>query len=181
MKSGKISIAVTCGLIAGLVLILLTTLLYLGGVNSFLGYGGWFGYLLLISAAVVAPVMKKKAQNGFLEFREALKDAFLVFVIALLLQTLFIWILMNFIDTNFRDALEQAILAKTEQLLQRFGAHQEDIDTALARQKGRNQYALSSLLLGLCVSYVVFFLISLVIAAIVKRKKPEFHDTAFKQ
>lgn len=60
MKSGKISIAVPCGLIAGLVLILLTTLLYLGGVNSFLGYGGWFGYLLLIAAAVVAPVMKKK-------------------------------------------------------------------------------------------------------------------------
>jgi hypothetical protein len=181
MKSGKISIALTCGLIAGLVLILLTTILYLGGVNAFLGYGGWLGYLFLITAAVLAPVMEKKARNGFLEFREALKAAFLVFIIALLLQTLFTWILMNFIDTGFRDALEKAILIKTEQLLQRFGAQQENIDKALSRQRGRNQYSLSSLLLALCVTYIVFFLVSLLIAAIVKKKKPEFSDEeAFK-
>jgi hypothetical protein len=180
MSPGKISIPLICGLIAGLALVLLTTILYLGGVNAFLGYGGWLGYLLLIGAAVVAPVMEKKARNGYLEFREALKAAFIVFVVALLLQTIFTWILMNFIDQGFRNALEQAILAKTEQLLQRFGAHQEDIDRALDRQRGRNQYALTSLLLGLCVTYVIFFLISLLIAAIVKKKKPEFNDTAFK-
>jgi len=180
MKSGKIPIAVTCGLLAGLATILLTTLLYLGGINTFLGYGGWFGYVILICAAVVAPMMEKKAQNGYLEFRDALKAAFLVFVIALALQTIFSWILMNFIDPTFRDALEKAILSKTEQLLRRWGAHQEDIDKALDQQRGKNQYALPSLLLGLCVTYVGFFLVSLLIAAIVKKKKPEFHDTAFK-
>jgi len=180
MKSGKISIAVTCGLIAGLVLILLTTILYLGGVDSFLGYGGWLGYLILIGAAVVAPVMEKKAQNGFLEFREALKGAFLVFVIALALQSLFTWILMNFIDTGFRSALEKAILDKTEKFMQGLKIDQDTIDKTLDQQRGKNQYALPKILMGLCVTYVVFFLISLLIAAIVKKKKPEFHDTAFK-
>jgi len=109
MKSGKISIAVTCGLIAGLALILLITILYLGGIDAFIGYS-WFIWLVLISAAIVAPVMEKKAQAGYLEFREALKAAFLVFVIAMFLQSIFSWILMNFIDQGFRDAVERATL-----------------------------------------------------------------------
>jgi hypothetical protein len=180
MASGKISIAVTCGLIAGLALILLTTILYLGGINVFLGYGAYLGYLLLIGAAVTSALMEKKAQNGFLEFREALKAAFLVFVIALALQSIFNWVLMNFIDTGFRSALEKAILDKTEKFMQGMKIDQDTIDKTLDEQRGKNQYAFPKILMGLCFSYVFSFLIALLIAAIVKRKKPEFHDTAFK-
>jgi len=54
------------------------------------------------------------------------------------------------------------------------------IDKTLDEQRGKNQYALPKILTGLCVSYIFCFLISLLIAAIVKKKKPEFHDTAFK-
>lgn len=179
MKSGKISIAVACGLIAGLALILLITILYLGGIDAFLGYS-WFSWLILISAAIVAPVMEKKAQGGYLEFRDALKAAFLVFVIALFLQSIFSWILMNFIDRGFRDALEHATLDKVEKFMQSLKMDQDVIDKSLDEQRGKNQYALPKILLSLCLTYIVCFLISLLIAAIVKKKKPEFHDTAFK-
>ena len=180
MKSGKISIAVACGLIAGLALLLLTTILYLGGVNAFLGYGAYLGYLILIVAAVASAVLEKKAQNGYLEFKEALKAAFLVFVISLALQSIFNWILMNFIDTGFRNALERAILDKTEKFMQSMKIDQDVIDKSLDEQRGKNQYSLPKILMGLCFSYVFSFLISLLIAAIVKKKKPEFQDTAFK-
>ncbi|HVU53780.1 MAG TPA: DUF4199 domain-containing protein [Puia sp.] len=179
MQPRKMSIAVTYGLITGLVLILLTTILYLGGVNVFISYS-FVAYILVIVAAVLAAIMEKKAGSGFLEFREALKAAFLVFVIALLLQSLFTWVLVNFIDTGFRTVLEQATLEKVEKFMQSMKLNQEAIDKALDEQRGKNQYALPKLLLGLCFTYIVCFLISLLIAAIVKRKKPEFHDTAFK-
>ena len=179
MTSGKISISVICGLIAGLALVLLTTILYLGGLDAFLGYS-WIGWIVLISAAVIAPVMEKKAQNGFLDFKEALKASFLVFVIAMFLQSLFSWVLMNYIDHGFRDALEQATLERAEKFMQSMKMSQDLIDKTLDDQRGKNQYSLSKILTGLCVSYILCFLVSLLIAAIIRKKKPEFHDTAFK-
>ncbi|HEY4209344.1 MAG TPA: DUF4199 domain-containing protein [Puia sp.] len=179
MAPGKMSIALTCGLIAGLALILLTTVLYLGGINTFIGYS-WLIYLILIIAAVIAPVMEKKAGNGYLDFKDALKAAFLVFVVALLLQSLFNWVLLNFIDIGFRNAVEQETLNKAEKFMQSMKMNQDLIDKTLDEQRGKNQYALPKILLGLCIFYILCFLVSLVIAAIVKKKKPEFVDTAFK-
>jgi hypothetical protein len=179
MKSGKISIAVACGLITGLALILLMTILYLGGVESYFGYY-WLGWLVLISAAVTAAAMEKKAREGFLEFKDALKAAFLVFVIALFLQSLYSWILLNYIDHGFRDALEKITLDKMEKMMNSLKVDQDTIDKTMDVQRGKNQYSLAKIMQGLCFTYIFCFLVSLLIAAIIKKKKPEFHDTAFK-
>jgi hypothetical protein len=179
MKSGKISISVACGLIAGLALILLVTILYLGGIESYLGYY-WLGWLVLIGAAITGAALEKKARDGYLEFRDALKAAFTVFVIAMLLQSLYSWILMNYIDRGFRDAVERVTLDKTEKFMQGLKIDQDTIDKSIDEQRGKNQYSLPKILMGLCFTYIVCFLVSLLIAAIIKKKKPEFHDTAFK-
>jgi len=180
MQPRKISIALICGLISGLAMVLLTTILYLGGVNVFLGPVAYWGYLIPFAMAVVAPLAEKKARGGYLEFRDALKAAFLVFVIAYALQTLFNWILLNYIDQPFRQAVEQETLIRTEKLLSRMGMGQEKIDEAIARQRGVNQFTLTKSVTGLALWYVVLFLIALLIAAIVKKKKPEFNESEFK-
>lgn len=180
MQSRKISIALTCGLIGGLAMILLTTVLYLAGVDAFIGKAAYLGFLIPLAMAITAPLLEKKARGGFLEFRDALKAAFLVFVIAYLLQALFNWALLNYIDQPFRQAVEQATLQKTEKFLQGMGLSQEKIDEAIAQQRGVNQFALSKTMLGLAIWYVVLFLISLLIAAIVRKKSPEFSQSDFK-
>jgi len=161
-------------------MILLTTILYLIGVSTFLGSAAYLGYVILLAMAIAAPLAEKKARGGYLEFRDALKAAFMVFVIALALQTIFSWVLMNFIDQPFRQAVEQEIMAKTEKFMLNMGMSQDKIDEMQARERGVNQYGLPRMLMGLAVSYIVFFLISLLIAAIVKKKKPEFSESAFK-
>ena len=180
MQPRKISISLTCGLVAGLAMILLTTVLYLSGVNAYLGPAAYLGYAILLTMAIVAPLREKKDGGGYLEFRDALKAAFLVFVVALLLQTLFSWVLMNYIDPAFRQAVEQAILEKIEKLMVRMNLSQDDIDRTLAKQRGSDQFSLSRTMMGLGVSYIVYFLIALVIAAIVKKKKPEFSEADLK-
>jgi len=161
-------------------MILLVTILYLGGVDAFLGKVGLLNYLIPIAMAITAVLMEKKARGGFLEFRDALKAAFLVFVIAFGLQALFNWVLLNYIDQPFRQAVEQSTLQKTEKFLQGMGLGQEKIDEAMARERGVNQFTLGKTMIGLAVWYIVFFLVSLLIAAIVKKKKPEFIESAFK-
>lgn len=180
MQPRKISIPLICGLIAGLAMILLTTVLYLSGINAYLGSAAYLGYAILLGMAIVAPLREKKAGGGYLEFRDALKAAFLVFVIALLLQTLFSWVLMNYIDPAFRQAVEQAIVEKTEKLMLRMGLSQDKIDEMQARDRGVNQFSLSRSMMGLAVFYIVLFLVSLVIAAFVKKKKPEFNEADLK-
>jgi len=180
MQPRKISISLTCGLVAGLAMILLTTVLYLSGVNAYLGPAAYLGYAILLTMAIVAPLREKKDGGGYLEFRDALKAAFLVFVIALALQTLFTWVLMNYIDPAFRQVVEQAIMEKMEKFMLRMNLSQDKIDEALAKDRGANQFSLSKSMIGLCVSYIVFFLVSLVIAAIVKKKKPAFSEADLK-
>jgi hypothetical protein len=180
MQPRKISIALACGLIAGLAMILLTTVLYLSGVETFLGKAAYLGYAILLTMAVISPLREKKMQHGYLEFRDALKAAFLVFVIALALQTLFSWVLMNYIDTPFRQAVEQSIMDKTEKFMLSMKLSQDKVDEMMSRERGVNQFAFSRSLMGLAVSYIVFFLIALVIAAFVKNKRPEFNDAEFK-
>lgn len=161
-------------------MVLLTTILYLAGVSAFLGKAAYLGFLIPLAMAIAAPLLEKKAQGGFLEFRDALKAAFLVFVIAYALQALFNWVLLNFIDQPFRQAVEQETLLRTEQWLQRMRLSQEKIDEAIAQQRGVNQFALSKTIMGLAVWYVVLFLVSLLIAAIVKKKRPEFSESDLK-
>ncbi len=171
---------VSYGLIAGLSLIVFTVLLYLGGVDFFIGGFAYLSYVIVIVFAVLAPLKKRKANGGFLPFADALKITFTVFAIAFLMQVLFNYILMNYIDTGFRDALTQATYDKMEQMMKRFGASDEQIDKQLNVAMQDNPHSLKNAMLGYGIWCIVFFIVSLIIAAIVKRNKPEF-DNSFNQ
>lgn len=167
------------GLIAGLAIIVLTVLLYLGGVDYFLGPFAYSSYVIVIVLAVMA-ALKRKKENGYLQFQEALKITFSVFAIAFLMQVIFNYILMNHIDTGFRDALTQATFDKMEGMMKRFGATDEQIDKQLETAMKDNPHSLKNAMLGYGIWCIVFFIVSLIISAIVKKNKPEF-DNSFNQ
>jgi hypothetical protein len=171
MPSTKRTIALVYGLIAGLILIGYSLLLYRSGINIYLGKVAYLGYLILFGTAAAAALAEKKAMGGYLEFREALKACFTVFVVALLLQTIATWVLMNYIDIPFRKATEQEILVRQAEWMRKLGYPRDQIDANIARQQGKNQYALPDMLQGLAISYIGSFLVSLLIAVIVKKKK----------
>ncbi len=177
MNEQNTNTGVTYGLIAGLSLIVLTVLLYLGGVEYFLGPFAYTSYIIVIVLAVLAALKKKKLNGGYLPFAEALKITFSVFAIAFLAQVLFNYILMNFIDTGFRDALTQATYDKMESMMRRFGATDEQIDKQLDAAMKDNPHSIKNAMLGYAIWCIVFFLVSLIISAIVKKNKPEFENS----
>jgi hypothetical protein len=171
MKPRRRRIALWYGLIAGLSLIVFTTVLYRGGVTLFLGGVAYLGYVILIGLAVAAALAEKKSQGGYLDFQVALKTCFTVFVIALVAQTLFVWLLLNVIDTNFKKVLAEAAFKKTEAVLTDFGLTQDQLDRTIASARDKDQFAFGSMLQGLAFSCIVHFILALPIAAIVKKKK----------
>jgi hypothetical protein len=163
--------AVFYGLIAAACMVLFTFILYSQGAKVFIGGIGYLGYLITIGLAITATLAQKRGNGGVLEFQVALRTAFTVFVIALAAQTLFTWILVNFIDTHFGSALNAATLEKDAAVFKRFGASDEDVNKAIAAEREKKPFTLGAMSLGFAFACVVHFIIALLIAAIVKKKK----------
>ena len=176
MATGKTNIGLMYGLISGGVAIVFTLVLYLAGVKWFVHPIAWAGLALPIVVAVLGGLAQKKANGGYLEFGAALKTVFLIFVIGSVVSTAFTYVLFNIIDVPFREALSQETAEVTEKMMQKFGASQADIDKATADAMNGNNYTVSRLALSFAFGCILWFVFALIIAAIIKKKKPEFEN-----
>ena len=163
----------TYGLIGGLIFVIITLTQYLIGVKGYISPVGYFSYCVPIILSVLA-ALKKRNMQGYLGYGEALKIVFTVFAITLLLQSIFVYILFNFVDISFAEALKQEIMDKTETMMKRFGASDTTVDDTLKKMANENQFSIAKILLSYCISCIITFLISLIIAATVFKRKPVF-------
>jgi hypothetical protein len=168
-----ISLTLLYGGIAALGMIVFTFCTYKAGTDTFLGPVVWAMYLLPLTCGVIAGLTERKRQGGYLDFRGALKIIFGIFVLALAVQVLFTWLLVHVIDPHFGEALGPAVLAKMEAAYRRFNYSDDEIRRNIEAAKGTDAFSFGSILLGLARDYVLGFLICLVLAAIIKRKKPQ--------
>ena len=174
MTGKQQNIGLQYGLAAGIAMIGFSVILYLAGAKAFTGGFAFLGYGILVGMSVAAALRKKKLNGGWLEFAESQKLIFSVLVIAMLAQSIFVWILMNWIDTDFRNAVSQITLEKTQELLKKMGATSDQIDTAIEGERQKNEYSLGRTSLGFAFSCILMFIIALIISAFVKKKKPVF-------
>lgn len=174
MENKKTNTGLTYGLISGLASILFSLLLYLGGVKWFVSPIAYSGILIPIVIAVLAGLKQKKTEGGYLEFADALKTVFTCFVIGTIISTLFSYILLNFIDVPFRQALAQETTVKMQEMMQKFGAPQDAIDKATEESLKGNNFSFGRQMLGTAFYCIFWFIVSLIIAAIIKKKKPVF-------
>lgn len=165
------------GLLGGLAMSVFLLLLYLGGVEYFMSAIAWLGYCIIITIAILGGLRQKKLNGGYITFGQALKVVFTIFALAFLIQTTFSYILLNHVDTSFRDNLTQATLVKTEEMLKKFGASDAQIEEAVKRVSEQDSYSIKNILLGYGMMCILFFLVSLIIAAIIKRKPQPFENS----
>jgi len=171
MEEKKPKFGIRYGLMAAGGMILFTFLLYRGGIDVYLGPVAYLGYAIMITLAVLATLAQRKYQGGVLEFSEALKTAFTVFVIALAAQTLFTWALVNFFDPAFKPVLNKAINDRMEAYWKRQGMPDNLLEESMAKQRSGDPFILREMFLGFALSCILHFIISLPIAFIVKKKK----------
>lgn len=174
MQNKNTDVGITYGLISGLVSVVFGLLLYLMGAKSYVSPIAYFGMLLPIIIAVLAGLRQKKMDGGYLDFAKALKVTFMTFVIGTIIGMLFNFVLFNYIDVPFRDALTQESAVKAAEYMQKFGVKQEQIDKAMEDAMKTNSFSFSKQLLNSAFICIVWFVISLIISAIIKKKKPEF-------
>ena len=176
----KQNVFVTYGIISAIIVVVFYVLLYLGGIEWYLSPVAYIGYALPIIVAVLAAVKQKKLNGGYLPFGEALKGVFLVFVITGLGSTLFQYFLFNYIDIPFREAISQKTAEMSEAMMRKFGMSDDVIDKSTEEILSGKGYTAGKMMLGFAVGCIFSFIIALIIAAIVKKKKPEFPESQFK-
>jgi tetrahydromethanopterin S-methyltransferase subunit G len=78
---------------------------------------------------------------------------------------------------SFREALAQVTAEQAEKLMRRFGASDDDIDKAVETTLNKNNYTIGKLLMGFVLGCIWWFIVALIVSAIIKRKRPEFENT----
>lgn len=159
------------GSIAAVCLIVLTLGTYLSGPETFIGWISYLRYPIVIVVGIVATWTVRQRNGGFLGFREGIRTCFTIFVIAFLAQAIFTWLLVNVIDTHFRDTLLPVIWAREAAVYKRFGVPDQEIDKALTAEKGSNPFSPASIAMGLAFSYIILFIVAALLSLTLKRKQ----------
>jgi Protein of unknown function (DUF4199) len=162
------------GIMAALASILFFVILYLGGTAFFGSPAAFLSYVIPIGFAVFACIKAKKENGGFLEFREALKISFGIMVLCAFATSLLSYILFNFIDPGFKESMLQLTIENTQKIMAKFNTPQDVIDKQVQGMLSKDLFSLGSITQSFVFGCVFWFVIALIVAAIMKKKKPEF-------
>ncbi|HTR30124.1 MAG TPA: DUF4199 domain-containing protein [Puia sp.] len=171
MTAKKISIPLIFGLIAAGIMTIVVIGTWLAGPEAFLGWQVWLGKSLVILLAAIAATAAKKARGGMLDFRTALRVAFGVMVMGIVVANLLVWLIVNVIDPHFYQRLLPVILKNAEQSYRRFGAPEDQIREQLEYIRTHNQFTAGSIIFGIGRDLLLFGIIAILIAVTVKSKK----------
>ena len=162
------------GLISALVSILIFVVIYILGAEYFMSPMVWVSsYALPIVFAVWGCIAAKRKSEGFLAYREALKVTFGVFVITGFLSTVFSYFIFNILDVTFAESVKQMSIVKTMEFMQKFKVPDSEVDKAIDGIIKQDMFSAGSLLKSYAYACILYFIEALIIAAIIKKKKPE--------
>ncbi len=164
------------GAIGSAIVIFYSLLMYV--IDSSLMVNTWaglLGFVVLIYVLVMGVKEVRTAQEGFISLSEALFTAFLVYVIATFFNTIFNYVLFNYIDTNLPVLLKEKALTTTVEMMQKFGGSEEDINKVLEQMdKDMDLASASTMFWNFLKGSAFGFVVSFIIALIMKKKRPMF-------
>lgn len=170
MRKMKNSTLLVFGSIASVCMMLVVVGTWRAGPSAFVGWPVWLGRSIVMLLAAIAAILEKRRRNG-LSFRPALKITYGVMVMAIIAQSIFVWLIPNLIDPGFYQRLVPVLLANTESTYRHMGATDDQLRPMLDDIRNNNQFSLGRVISGTGYQLVLFFIIAVLIAATVKSRK----------
>ncbi|MGR3809899.1 DUF4199 domain-containing protein [Jiulongibacter sp. NS-SX5] len=168
-KPSTAQIALKWGVIAGLAGLVLTTVMYMTDLWKSSAASFLIGIAVSVFMLVMAMKEFKEANGGFMTFGEGLGVGMLASVISAIIGTIYNQVYMKFIDTGFPDKMKDFQIEKMEGQ----GLSEEQIETALQMSEKFTTGGLS-FIMPLVAAIIFSFILSLIVAAIMKKNKPVF-------
>jgi hypothetical protein len=176
MEKTHTNTGVVYGIICGAAIIAFTLILYIGGVEWYTSPIAFVSFAIPIVIGWIGGVKQRSLQGGYITFKEALKTVFTIFVISIILDSLFNYLLLNVIDVPFREAVMQDAAIKMEKFMIKMGTPQDAIDKAMDDFNNPDNFGFKKILVGVFFRMIGWFIVALIISAIIKKKRPEFEN-----
>lgn len=163
------------GLIGGMILVVLTLLNFITGFGSPSSGFGMIAVFTLLTfgtyIAVMVLAVKHHRDNelgGYITLGRAFIVALLASIIMALINTVFTYLYMTVIDPGYIETLAD----QSRELYENMGMDEAAIDAALGEVK--KAFTLTRQLLGLVIGSAFGAVIAIIIAAIMKKVRPNF-------
>ena len=175
MEKSLKSQAINLGLYLGIALCLFTVIGYAVDLGILVNY--WVILLILPVAIIIfgifATAKIKQNLGGFLSFKEAFSSYFITVSIGLIISSTFSVILFNFIDTYAAIEVKNILISNTENMMKNMGAPLEKIADSIEKIEEQNTFAIGTQFKSLMQSIIFFAVIGLIVAAAMKKSKPD--------
>ena len=173
MEKSLKSLSINNGLVLGLILSVITVLMYALNLDLFTKW--WVGIILFLLALGlgVYSAIKFKQQQGFLTFKQGFSAYFITVAVGSFISTLIGIVIFTFVDPEAATYLNEQILIMTKEAMEGFGAPQETIQEALMEAEKKNNFALVEQLKAFVWRLLFYCIFGLIVALIVKKNNPE--------
>ncbi len=176
------SLSLKNGLIIGAISVVLSLVMYF--IDPLMAFTNWWVGLILIvvflALLVYAGQSIRKEVGGFWTFGEAFKSFLIMGLIITAISTVYNVMLMKVIDPDLPARAGAAIDENTRTMMAKFITDEEQLEKALA-ESGSGQSKLEitgkNLVTGIGVSLAIYGVLSLILAAIMKKPEPIFIKT----
>ena len=173
MEKSTKSIAVNYGLYLGLGLTAITAICYAVDIlllnNTMVGVGL---LLLVIILHIMSSIATKKAQGGYISFKDAFTSFFITLAIGLLISSLVYIVIFNFIDPEAAETLKNAVMEKQIEMMKGFGADPKMMSgIAEEFEKQGNMYSIANVLKSFVFQLAGYSLIGLISSLIIKKNE----------
>jgi uncharacterized membrane protein YhaH (DUF805 family) len=166
----------TYGAILGIILVIISVLLYLLGLMKFNILMSIVIFLINVTVMVTVVVIGTKRYRdemlgGYIDFGKAFLVGLLIVVFSSVLTTFYNVVFNTFIDPEYYDRTIEAAKEWTGNFMYSKGVPEEQIDQALEQMGGREKPSVISMILGgIMAGAIGGSIVSLITAAILKKE-----------
>ncbi len=132
---------------------------------------GIVSFILTMVFLGIMAAQQRKSQGGYITTKEAFRSIFLSILIIVAISNTYGLIYPALIDKSYNEKMKETTLSFTA----KFGADDKQLDKAAAKfdEEEKTRYKPTKILFGYAGTIVFYSLFGLIVAAIVKRNKPE--------
>lgn len=160
------------GILAGLGAIAVSLGFYLVEEKMIFSVAGYVGWAIYLYCMYKATVDERAEMGGFMTFKEALKPAFLTFVVASFIYFVFYYVLFNFIDPNLAELQKEIAMESMQGMGGLMG--EETLENMMEEMEKQDfQVGIGTVSLSYAISLIFpGFIFALIIALIAKKEQP---------
>ncbi len=170
MEPTNKSNSINLGLYLGGVLSLIVVIIYAVNLDLFIEW--WLGillFVLVIAFGVVAANKVKKANGGFISFKDGFIHYFIAIAVGTLIGSVVSIAIFSFIDPEAANYLNEQILILSKTTMERFGAPQETIAAALEEASKKDNFSIGMQLQSYIFRLAGYAIVGLIVALIIKK------------